>query len=66
MEKKVLNKLRVDIENAEKFFDRTGNDINEAYKWENPDIDKVNENGVKNIILYIPGAENDVYVLSLN
>lgn len=66
MGKDVLNKIRTDIENAERFFDRTGEDISEAYKFENPDIDKVNKNGVQNVFLYIPDAYNDVYAMFLN
>lgn len=67
MEKKVLNiNIKKDVDNAEKFFNRTGEDIKNIYEIENPEIDKVNENGVKNIFLFIPGADNDVYATFLN
>jgi hypothetical protein len=66
MDKDVINKLKIDIENAEKFFDRTGEDIKDAYLCENEDIEKTNEYGIKNVFIYIPEANNDVYALSLN
>jgi hypothetical protein len=66
MNTKLINKLKLDIENAEKFFNRTGEDIKEAYICENPEVEKVDESGLKNIFLYIPESYNDIYVLSLN
>lgn len=68
MEKqKLINALRFDIENAEKFFNRTGEGILQAYKCVDSDIDKVDKvAGTQNIFLYIPEADNDMYVLHLN
>jgi hypothetical protein len=68
MEKKVttVNVLVNDIKKAEKFFDRTGEDIKLIYEIENPEINEINKNGVQNIILYIPEAKNDVYEMFLN
>lgn len=67
MEKKVLNiNIVKDINSAEKFFERTGEDIKDIYEMENPEIGKVNENGIQNIFLFIPGADNDVYATFLN
>jgi flagellar capping protein FliD len=67
MEKKVLNsKINNDIKSAEKFFNRTGEDIKDIYILENPDIEKINENGIKNIFLYIPEANDDIYAIFLN
>lgn len=67
MEKKVLNiNIKKDVDNAEKFFNRTGEDIKDIYEIENPEINKINENGVQNIFLFIPGADNDVYEMFLN
>ncbi len=68
MDKKVtaVNVLVNDIKKAEKFFDRTGEDIKLIYEIENPEINEINKNGVQNIILYIPEAVNDVYEMFLN
>lgn len=68
MEKKVtaVNVLVNDIKKAEKFFDRTGEDIKLIYEIENPEINEINKNGIQNIILYIPEAVNDVYEMFLN
>lgn len=67
MEKKIVNSILIeDVKKAEKFFDRTGEDIKEIYVISNPEIDNVNENGIKNTFLYIPGADNDVYATFLN
>jgi hypothetical protein len=70
MEKKVANKLKVDIENAEKFFDRTGESLEDAFKCIDEDeykrLDKAKEDGIKNVFLYIPNAYNDIYALFLN
>lgn len=67
MEKKVLNSsIRKDVNSAEKFFSRTGEDIKDIYEMENPEINKINENGVQNVFLYIPESDNDVYAMFLN
>jgi|GEM_PF-4606005 len=66
MEKQVISKLKVDIKNAEKFFNRTGEAIKEAYQCVDSNIDKVNENGAQNIFLYIPEADDDMYVIYSN
>lgn len=70
MEKKVSDKrvtIIRDIINAEKFFDRTGAGIKQAYKCIDQDIDKLDElTGRVNTFLYIPKAENDMYPLFLN
>ena len=66
MEKKVMNALMMDAKNAERFFERTGKDVLGAYKTMDEDIDKVNENGMLNIFLYIPESESDIYTVSLS
>lgn len=57
---------RVDVENAEKFFNRSGKDVKDIYTDIDPDIEKVNENGVQNIFLYIPGRLCDFHEVFLN
>ena len=64
--KEVIDSLKLDIENAKKFFDRTGNDIKEAYKCIDEDVDKVGPNGETNIFLYIPESGNDIYPVYLS
>ncbi len=66
MEQKVIDLLKLDIENAQKFFDRTGNGIKEAYKCVDDNIDKVNSSGIQNIFLYIPESNDDMYTLCLS
>ncbi len=67
MEQKVINALKEDIENAEKFFNATGEGIAEAYLCIDNDINKINpDNGTQNIFLYIPEALEDMYTLHLN
>lgn len=64
---KLTSALRLDIENAEKFFNRTGEGIKQAYKCIDIDIDKVDPvAGTQNAFLYIPEADDDMYVLHLN
>jgi hypothetical protein len=59
--------LKKDIDNATKFFDRTGEGIKEAYKCVDKDIDSVNpDTGTQNIFLYIPNSDDDIYKLYLN
>ncbi|HWY33553.1 MAG TPA: hypothetical protein VNX68_02835 [Nitrosopumilaceae archaeon] len=66
MEKDVIIALKVDIENAEKFFDRTGNDIKEAYKCIDENVDKVGPDGKVSIFLYIPESGCDMYDVYLS
>ena len=66
MEKKVIDRLKLDIENAERFFERTGEGAKEAYKCMEPNIDKVNSYGIQNIFLYIPESDNDIYTMFFN
>ena len=57
----------LDIKNAEKFFNMTGEDIKEAYKCVYENAEDINSvSGTKNIFLYIPGAQDDMYVSYLN
>lgn len=66
-QKTVINKSIRDIQNASRFFERTGEGIKEAYKCVDRDIDKINPNsGTQNIFLYVPEADDDMYVLHLN
>lgn len=66
MEQKVIDALKLDIENATKFFNRTGEGIHEAYKCVDENIDKISESGIQNIFLFIPESDNDMYSLHLN
>lgn len=58
----------VDVKNAEKFFERTGNDIRECYEYYvDEEIGKPNiSTGAQEIFLYIPEADNDMYTIYLN
>ncbi len=64
---KTINALKKDIDNAVKFFDRTGEGIKEAYKCIDSGIDELNpDSGTQNIFLYIPNSDDDLYTLYLN
>jgi hypothetical protein len=67
MKQDLISALRLDIENAEKFFNRTGEGIKEAYKCIDKNIDTVDPvSGTQNVFLYIPESDDDMYVLHLN
>lgn len=65
---KATIKTLLDIKNAERFFERTGEELRECYEYYCEEkigqIDIVS--GTKEIFLYIPDAENDIYTLYLN
>lgn len=65
-QKELRDTLKLDIENAEKFFDRTGNSVKNAYKELDEDIDKTDDSGIQKIFLYIPGTNKDMYNVFLN
>lgn len=67
MNKKEIQVSQIDIENATKFFDRTGNSVKDAYKSLDENIDKIdNINGIQPVFLYIPGNSEDIYNVFLN
>lgn len=69
MEKKVkvVNTKMCDIKNAERFFERTGKEAQQTYKYFiDENIDKMNSNGVQNVFLYIPFSDNDMYTMYFN
>ena len=61
-----IDYLKIDIENAEKFFIRKGKEVIEAYKVLDENIDKVNNFGVKKCFIYIPESHKDMFDLFLN
>jgi len=66
MKQIVTTALRLDIENAERFFDGTGKGLKEAYQEFDKDVDKPNEYGVQKVFLFIPEAQDDMYTINLN
>lgn len=66
MKQIVTTALKLDIENAERFFDGTGKGLQEAYQEFDKDIDKPNEYGFQKVFLFIPEAPDDMYTINLN
>ena len=71
MEKQTIDTLKLDIEIAETFFEKTGQAMLDTYKCIDEDIDKVNEYGAQNIFLFIPAPvsdepQNDMYTMFMN
>lgn len=64
-EKLDITKLKKDIENAEKYFDRSGNDSKEAFKLLEEEITE-NDTVTQTVYLYFPGTVQDNYDVFLN
>ena len=67
MEKKSFNidNLKTDIANAEKYFDRSGNDSKEAFKLLEDEVTE-NDTITQTVYLYFPGTVKDNYEIFLN
>jgi len=67
MEKKNFNidDLKADITNAEKYFDRSGNDSKEAFKLLEDEVTE-NDTITQTVYLYFPGTVKDNYDVFLN
>ena len=66
--KKVKNNdsnILVDIRNAEKYFNRSGNDAKDAYKLLEDEITE-DDSITQTVYLYFPGTVRDVYEVFLN
>ena len=65
---KATIKTLLDIKNAERFFERTGEELRECYEYYCEEkigqVDTIS--GTQEIFLYIPESENDIYTLYLN
>lgn len=64
-EKVDIAKLKKDIENAEKYFDRSGKAAKEAFDLLNEEITE-NDSVTQTVYLYIPGTIRDNYDIFLN